>query len=306
MSEKNKLQYIKHKDIDYDKWNHCIDEAINCRVYAYTWQLDRAAPKWDALVFGDYEYIMPLPIRRKFGINYLYQPLYSQQLGIFPMPKPGISKLFFQYLIEHFRYAQLNLNSANLPDKKISNIIFTPRKNYLLPLAQTYKSISGFYSTNAKRNITKANKQKLNIVEGIRLETYLEFKSKNIQTKVPGNSLAILKNVVAYGQYKGFGEIDGVYSADNELCAAVYFCRWKDRVIYFNAVSSKKGKELRAMYFLLDNFIRKNAGKNLTLDFEGSVIPGIARFFAGFGATPETYFQLKINRLPLPLRWIKR
>ena len=41
-------------------------------------------------------------------------------------------------------------------------------------------------------------------------------------------------------------------------------------------------------------------------DFEGSMIPGVARFYAGFGANPETYFQLKFNRLPLPLRWIKR
>ena len=306
MSEKNRLRYIKHKDIDYDKWNRCIDEAINCRIYAYTWQLDRAAPKWDALVFGDYEFVMPLPIRRKFGINYLYQPMFSQQLGIFPMPKPDVSKLFFQYLTEHFRYAQLNLNSANLPDKKIRDIDFTPRKNYLLPLAQSYKTIEGFYSTNAKRNITKAAKNKLNIVEGIRLETFLQFKLEHLPANQKKTSFKSLKNMVAYGQYKGFGEIYGVYSADNELCAAVYFCRWKDRVIYFNAVSNEKGKELRAMYFLLDEFIRKNAGKNLTLDFEGSVIPGVARFFAGFGATPETYFQLKINRLPLPLKWIKR
>ena len=72
------------------------------------------------------------------------------------------------------------------------------------------------------------------------------------------------------------------------------------------AASNEHGKNLGGMYYLLNHFIEKNAGKNLTLDFEGSMIPGVARFYAGFGATPESYFQLKINRLPLPLRWIKR
>lgn len=306
MSDANKLQYIKHQDIDYDKWDRCIDEAINCRIYAYTWQLDRAAQRWDALVYGDYEYVMPLPVRSKFGIKYLYQPMFSQQLGIFPLPEKALSSLFYKYISEHFRYAQLNLNSANLPDKKFNEITFSPRKNYLLPLAQSYKSIIKFYSTNARRNIAKANKNKLNIVEGIRLETFLEFKLEHLPENQKRSSFNSLKSMVAYGQYKGFGEVYGVYTADNELCAAVYFCRWKDRVIYFNAASSDKGKELRAMYFLLNEFVRKNAGRNLILDFEGSVIPGVARFFEGFGATPETYFQLKINRLPLPLKWIKR
>lgn len=306
MGKTNKLQYVKHQDIDHDKWNHCVDTAINCRIYAYTWHLDRAASQWDALILDDYEYVMPLPIRRKFGITYLYQPLFAQQLGIYPTPKPTVSDLFYQYLVKHFRYVQLNLNAGNLPSKNFKRIIFLPRKNYLLPLAQDYKIIAGFYSTNAKRNIAKAAKNHLSIVEGIRLETFLDFKQKHLQYNLVESNFKSLKSIVAYGQYKGFGEIYGAYAPDNTLCAAVYFCRWKDRVIYFNAISSEQGKKLRAMYFLLDQFIKNNAGKNLALDFEGSVVPGIARFFAGFGATPETYFQLKINRLPLPLRWIKR
>ena len=108
------------------------------------------------------------------------------------------------------------------------------------------------------------------------------------------------------GQYSGIGEIYGVYNQENNLCAAVYFCRWKNRVIYLNAASGEEGKKLRAMYFLVDNFIKSNSEHDLKLDFEGSMIPGVARFYSGFGATPETYFQLKFNRLPLPFRWLKQ
>lgn len=306
MTEKTEFQYIKHQDIDYEKWDACIDDSINSRIYANTWHLDRTAPYWDAIVLGDYEFVMPLPIRQKFGIRYLYQPMFSQQLGIYPTSTSNITRQFYHYLYKHFRYAKIHLNAGNLPVKDVASMSFEPKKNYLLPLAGSYHDISKFFSNNTKRNIRKAEKQQLSVIQGIRLETYLEFKAKNLQSEVPNSSMATLKNIIAYGQYKGFGEIYGVYSPDNELCAAVYFCRWKDRVIYLNAVSSERGKSLGGMYFLINEFIKQHAGKNLSLDFEGLILPGVARFFAGFGATPETFFQLHFNRLPLPLKWIKR
>ncbi len=42
-----------------------------------------AAGQWDALVLDDYQAVMPLTWRSKFGIRYLYQPAFTQQTGIF-------------------------------------------------------------------------------------------------------------------------------------------------------------------------------------------------------------------------------
>jgi len=306
MAENNTFKYIKHAQIDSDKWNRCIDTALNSRIYANEWHLDRTCEIWDALVWGDYEYVMPLPFRKKMGIKYLYQPLYSQQLGIFPSPPARVAEAFYNFLSSRFKYSDVHLNTENLPADKINTIQFLPRKNFLLSLQYDHAIISASFSNNTKRNIAKANKQELSLNKGIRLEEYLDFKEKNLQADIGKKELAILKNLIAFGQYKGFGQIYGVYSNNNELCAAVYFCRWKERVIYFNAASSQQGKESGAMFFLLNQFIEENAGKNLILDFEGSMIPGVARFYEGFGAKAETYFQLKFNRLPLPLRWFKR
>jgi len=47
------------------------------------------------------------------------------------------------------------------------------------------------------------------------------------------------------------------------------------------------------MHFLFDKLIDKFSGHNLTLDFEGSSIATIARFYEGFGAEEETFFQYK-------------
>lgn len=303
---KRQLKYVKHNFIDTMKWNHCIDEAPNSRIYAYDWHLDRTTENWNAFVWGNYEFVMPLPIRRKFGISYLYQPLFSQQLGIFPNPPPEIAQIFYIEAFRLFRYSDVQLNAANQKTGLGETIVFLQRDNYLLPLSADYEALSKNYSKNTKRNIKKAENNSLHFFNEISLENYLLFKQKNLVAGVSKKDILRLKNLIANGLYKGFGKIYGVYTKENELCAAVYFCRWKNRVIYMNAASDVKGKELHAMFFLVDRFIREQAGKSLMLDFEGSMVPGVARFYKGFGAIVETYFQLKFNRLPLPVRWLKR
>lgn len=300
------IAYIEHAKIDVEKWNCCIANAPNTRIYANDWHLDRTAENWDALVFGDYEYVMPLPVRKKWWVGYVYQPLYSQQLGIFPSPSTAVAQQFFQVLQSKFRFVDVNLNSWNNANENIAGITFEARENFLLPLNTDYTSLSQNFSKNTKRNISKAKKHNLNVVEGIRLEEYLAFKKENLPPGTTKKDIGKLKSIIAFGQYKGFGEIHGVYGPNNKLCAAVYFCWWKNRVTFLNAASNEEGKNLGAMFLLVDKFIRTKSMRNLTLDFEGSMVPGVARFYQGFGATPETYLRLRINRLPLLLKWWKK
>lgn len=304
--KKQALNYIKHQDIDEKKWDGCIQQSPNRQVYATSWHLDHATDVWDALVMGDYEYVMPLPVKSKWGISYVFQPLYCQQLGIFPEPSHEIAQLFYAELTRRFRYFHTQINARNPEIQMEQDIRFTARYNYLLPLNMNYAGLFSGYSTNTKRNLKKAGKHQLHFADGIRLEDYLEFKRKHLPVKLKPQHLEKLKSLIAFGQYKGIGKIYGVYAPDNELCAAVYFCRYENRVTFMNAASSGSGKELGAMTFLIDTFIQQNAGKNMVLDFEGSVISGLARFYKGFGAYPETYFQLTYNGLPLPLKWLKR
>lgn len=303
---RNQINYIEHQNIDSEKWDRCIENADNTRFYANVWHLDRTAVVWDALVYGDYEFVMPLPIRSKFGFSYIYQPLFCQQLGIFPKPKHLIAELFYIKLYEIFRYSDVHLNSENPSIKSKKEIEFVTRQNFLLDLQYNYKSLAKSFSTNTKRNIVKAQGNNLQYITGIRLEDFMAFKQANLIDKISKREIDKLKSVIAFGQYKGMGEIVGVYNSENELCAAVYFCKWKDRMIYLNAASNSKGKKLGAMYFLVDSFIKSSAELDMKLDFEGSMIPGVARFYGGFGAVPETYFQLKFNRLPLSFKWLKK
>ena len=85
------------------------------------------------------------------------------------------------------------------------------------------------------------------------------------------------------------------------LMAAAAFAFSEQRGIFLLSVSSEAGKEHRAMFMVVDRFIRIYAGKLAKLDFEGSNIPSIARFFRGFGARPQVYqritFENSVNKL---------
>jgi len=63
---------------------------------------------------------------------------------------------------------------------------------------------------------------------------------------------------------------------------------------------------LRSMFLMFNELISEYAGTDKVLDFEGSEIPGVARFFKGFGAVKQHYYHLHINKLPLPIRWLKK
>ncbi|MEG1556647.1 MAG: hypothetical protein RR356_07995, partial [Bacteroidales bacterium] len=77
------IRFYKHTQIDQDKWNHCIANATFTTLCAEFEFLNIASPNWCALIKGDYEYVMPLPIRSKLSIKYIYNPFFSIRLGIF-------------------------------------------------------------------------------------------------------------------------------------------------------------------------------------------------------------------------------
>ncbi len=77
------IKYLKHHEVAKDKWDECIDKAFNGIIYAYSWYLDLVSPEWEALIEDDYSIVFPLTQRNKNNINYLFQPVFTQQLGVF-------------------------------------------------------------------------------------------------------------------------------------------------------------------------------------------------------------------------------
>ena len=77
------IRLYANSEIDKAKWDSCVVDSNNALIYAYSWYLDIVSPNWVALIKGDYKVVFPLPAKKKLGVSYISQPLFTQQLGLF-------------------------------------------------------------------------------------------------------------------------------------------------------------------------------------------------------------------------------
>lgn len=301
------LKFLQHAEIDREAWDRCISDALNSSVYAASWYLDIVAPDWNALVEDNYLAVMPLPTRKRWGIQYLFLPPFCQQLGIFGSTRLDPPKVeeFLTAIPESYQWIDLNLNQYNscLRNDWIARV----SRNYLLDLIPPYEKIQSGYSKNTRKNLKIAGKQKLDFSQGLNTREFIDFYQQNIGSLIdlPKENLHILQQLITQGQRYGIAQLFGVFDDHNSLIACALIMRFQQRSILLASASNEEGREKSAMYYLLDRYFYLNAESEMIFDFEGSNIESIAYFFAGFGAQATDYQRIKINRLPFYLRWMK-
>ena len=301
------INYLKHNQIDKEKWDRCIHQAFNGSTYAESWYLDLVHEDWEALVENDYERVMPLTGGKKFGVSYLFQPYFTQQLGVFSKSKltPGIVETFIQSIPAHFKFIEINLNSFNKINDKKNHV--SQNNNYLLDLIHPYEKLLKKYSNNTRRNLKKSSTYKLSISKNIKPEDLISLfrnnRGKQLK-KWKDTHYHILQRIMYRAVYKGKGILYGVYTEFNELCAAAFFIKNSNRIVFLFSGSNQSARENRAMTLLIDSLIREYASSRIVFDFEGSNDANLARFYRGFGAKKITYPALLINKLAFPLKQI--
>lgn len=301
MFSSNHIQYIRHPDIDKQQWDSCIDGAVNGLIYAKSVFLDAMSPGWDALVYGNYEAVLPLTWRRKFGVTYLCQPAFSQQLGVF-YTEDNMQKtvpLFLETIESRFRLIEIFLNYDN-PLTDHSGI----HQNYILPLSVPYKEIAASYAKDLKKNLKHAEKFSLHYKTSYDfMEAVASYKARYSERM---NTREIdytwFTDLVTRLHSTGNAFCRKATSADGELLACSVFLRDDKRIYNLASTTLPKGRTFEANHFLVDKLIQEFAGQPLLLDFEGSDIPGIASFYKNFTRINQPYFFWKRNRLSLLYR----
>ena len=294
------IEYIKHDEIDTEKWDRCISKSFNGRVYAYSWYLDMVNENWEALVENDYERVFPLTPGNKFGIHYLFQPRFTQQLGVFSQSilSEETVNSFLKSIPEKFRFIDINLNSLNKVSEQAENM--DRYINHELDLINSYEKIASNYSKNLKRNLKKAEKSPVSLAKNIKpgdvINLFRQNKGKDLDN-LNDNDYQLLSRLIYVMIYKRIGEVIGAYNEMNELCAGVFFVRDHKKVIFYFSATNGYARENAAMPLIIDAFIRDNANSHLTLDFEGSNNQNLARFYKSFGAKKLYYPHYKHNKL---------
>jgi hypothetical protein len=295
------LQYLQRHQVDTAKWDRCIDNAPNGLLYARAFYLDGMAGNWDALVLGDYEAVMPLTWRSKFGIRYLYQPAFTQQLGIFSsaVVTSALEAVFLQAASTRFRFAEIFLNYTH-PAQTLPT-----RANFVLQLQEPYEQLRARYKHDLVKNLKRAARFELVYSNEADMQVILQAYAAFYGSRTPHVTdddyarferlcLSVRKNAV----------IRAVKNKDRLLSAALLL-QYRNRLYLLASVTWPEGREQEANHFLLDRLISEFSGSNRVLDFEGSDLPGVAHFYRNFGGTDQPYFFYRYNKLPWYIRWMK-
>lgn len=299
------IRYLTHNQIDTKRWDDCIAQSPDGLVYAWSWYLDVVHPNWEALVEDDYETVMPLTGGKKYGINYLFQPFFTQKLGIFGKEEVCEEKIeqFLEVIPEKFKFAEIRINKSYETYK--THRTYTTYKsenhrNIELSLTPDYSVLYANYNSNTKRNLAKAQKQGLTIVEDADPSVIIELFRKNRGKEIKhwgDKEYNRLLNLVEVAKSHDACLVFGVQNTDNQIIAGAFFMISHNKIVFLFSGADEANKENHGLTFLLDHVIKRYSGTQNILDFEGSDNDGLARFYKGFGGEEKYYQELKFNKL---------
>ena len=288
------IKHLTRNELDVKKYDNCISKAINSRIYAYSWYLDIVCDNWDVLVLDDYQAVMPLPKQKKYGVSYVYQPPWTQQLGIFS-PTEVSQKVISSFIKKTTSIFLLyyNFNAQNLNLKHVRKSI---KINYELNLNKTYDGTFNDYRKDRKKSLRKATEHKLYFEDGNNVKELIQlykevFPLLNIKDELFKRLYELLE--FCLNEEHGFQR--NIYM-QNQIVARGFFLHYKNRIYYLFGASNKQGKKIGATTFMIDSVLKQFANTQNVFDFEGSSIASIGNFYKSFGAMNVPYPVFEIRK----------
>lgn len=282
-----------------EKWDFCINNSFAPLIYAQSWYLDQMTEKWMALILDDYTAVFPLCYKKRWGFVRINQPNFVQQLGLFTNLQLNASFIFdflSQIPIGFFK-SYINLNFSNTVFLK--NIKHNVRNNYVLDLELPYLEIKKKYTENHVRNCKKAIKNNCQVIlDELKISECISFYKNNIKKEikdVKNNDWTNFESVFQKAQLLNYCKILEIKKDNATVCVGMFFV-FRNRITYALGCANGLGKSIGANHFMIDFMINTFATQNFVLDFEGSQIDSLARFYSGFGAANEPYGQIVLSK----------
>jgi hypothetical protein len=304
------VQYLLHHQVDKKKWDDCINQSANRLIYAKSFYLDAMAANWDGVVLNNYEAVMPLTWKKKWGITYLYQPAFIQQGGIFftSQLSEDVIKAFIGRAFSTFKFAEITFNYLN-DLSGLNGLQVSRRNNYVLPLAKSYPEIYAGYPASITKNLKRAKSFGLEYLQDDNYNSILNLYENLYAKRLPyfsSNDFINFASVCKIMRQLNNLVIRKVINTKNELLAAVILLKDNNRLYNIISCVTKAGRDAEANYFLYDRIIQEFCNANYMLDFEGSDVKGIADFYSRFKAINQTYPFAKVNNLNPIIKVFKR
>jgi hypothetical protein len=276
-------------------------------VFEQPWWLDTVAPgAWSEVTIRRGDAVvarLPYAHRRRFGLEALVQPPFTQTLG--PWIAAGEGKYARRLENESRLLAEL---IAGLPPFDVFRQSFAPgltnwqpfywagfeatvRYTFRLEDLADLDRVKSEFQEHIRRAIRKAERT-VNVVHDCPLDELLRLDAMTyLRHGIPRRHTdALVRRLDAACEARGARRILGAIDAAGRTHAALYVV-WDDRTMY--ALINGADPDLRAsganslLYWEAISLAAEVSG---VFDFEGSMVEPVARFFRAFGARQVPYF----------------
>jgi hypothetical protein len=296
--------HFKHHQIDKKKWDKCISSSKENIIYAFSWYLDCISPNWEAFILEDknrdYLAVMPLPVKKKYGISFLQVPLFAQQLGIFSTQRLSSLefKAFLILLQKQFKLiSNYPFNTTNYEDfrnefeeifigrdkekENYSKQNLKKHKNHHLSLQHNYSNIRQNYKRDTKYRINQAQKQNFEAIqktENDDIDLLYDFFEESVflENGISNQAKPTLKALFKILKEKDLAELYYIQNNKQEILSGILFVKSESfyqntsitKWIYlFNATNPTTKRDESRRWFL-DKFIQEKSYQENKNNFE--------------------------------------
>lgn len=277
------IKRLKYHEIDFDKYNACIENSLQNSDYAKREFLDIVTGKsWELIIYDDYEAVMPVPLIVKFGFKIVLMPKLCQQLGIFSnQDSVYINNLFYNYLTKNYIVLFYAFNGNN----EVSNIGL--KKSYIIPKDQ-YSEVKKRYSIQRRRNVRIIGDLENNIIfrNSLKSEDKAFFveNMKGIKKKEDASIYFDLMQTLYEQKLMNIEILE--YKNQIESMAGLYCGKTNHYLSLF--VNKNPLSNTNIPSIVIDNYLKKTVADQ-DFDFMGSDVENVAKFNERFGAIAYKY-----------------
>lgn len=302
MTNISTIVFKNREDLDILRYDNLVEHSKETNIYCLSWYLDTISDNWGCLIKGDYEAVLPIPYTLKMGQKIIYQPFFSREVNFFYNGDfdEGLVSDMIEAIPRQFKKVDFAISSSFLLEGFRKEKVVFQR----LFLNDDYTTIRGHYSKNTKRLVNKATRFKLSIRTSSNAAEFVTFFKEYTGNQVDytDQNYQTLEQLVHYLIEHQKGELLQVVENKKIIAQGVFIYQNK-RVTYLKGSVDKRGKELGAMFLLMDYVINSSLEKGVEwLDFGGSNIKSIATFYKKFAAEDMVYYRYSKNDLPWILK----
>jgi hypothetical protein len=298
-----------------DKYRTLCRTEATIPIFSRDWWLDAVCgTKWNVLLYEEkgrvcaaMPFYLPLP-------KIVSMPPYTQTMGIWFAEESAdtkyatvlgrrqeICKVFVGELKKYTAFLQnFHYGITDWLPFYWAGYRQATRYTYLLHDIGQTECLWENMSVHLRRKITKATKRCLVVKRGISAEDFLCVHSLTFerQGRKPQHT-DYLKHLICLCRERSQGDLWGGYDEAGHL-HAVAFIVWQENSAYYLAGGADPAlRDSGAQALVLWEAIRTVSAYANRFDFEGSMLPGVERFFRDFGAIQTPYFTISKGKIGL-------